>query len=101
MSSTSVRWAPCPGTRGKRGGRPCPACRRGCSIVLDVRHLRTEGEEVLRIRPRYNPEVNGYWMCDEGRFEAYPRRGRGAFEGPLLRRGGGGGAVGGGEGGGA
>lgn len=65
----------------------CPACSRGCSIVLDVRHLREGGQEVLRIRPRYNPEVNGYWMCDEGRFEAYPRRGRSAFEAPLVRRG--------------
>jgi NADH-quinone oxidoreductase subunit G len=64
----------------------CPACSRGCSIVTDVRHLRTGGEEVLRIRPRHNPEVNGYWMCDEGRFEAYPRRGRGALETPLIRR---------------
>jgi NADH-quinone oxidoreductase subunit G len=65
----------------------CPACSRGCSILLDVRHLREGGQEVLRIRPRYNPEVNGYWMCDEGRFEAYPRQGRGHFEAPLLRRG--------------
>jgi NADH-quinone oxidoreductase subunit G len=65
----------------------CPACSRGCSILFDVRHLREGGQEVLRIRPRYNPEVNGYWMCDEGRFEAYPRQGRGCFETPLLRRG--------------
>ena len=65
----------------------CPACSRGCSILLDVRHLREGGQEVLRIRPRYNPEVNGYWICDEGRFGAYPRQGRGRFEAPLLRRG--------------
>ncbi|MFQ5882775.1 MAG: molybdopterin-dependent oxidoreductase, partial [Candidatus Methylomirabilales bacterium] len=65
----------------------CPACSRGCSILLDVRHLREGGQEVLRVHPRYNPEVNGYWICDEGRFEAYPRRGRAAFDSPLLRRG--------------
>lgn len=65
----------------------CPACSRGCSIVLDVRHVREGGEEVLRVRPRFNPEVNGYWMCDEGRFEAYPRRGQTALQTPLVRRG--------------
>jgi NADH-quinone oxidoreductase subunit G len=65
----------------------CPACSRGCSVVLDVRHVREGGEEVLRVRPRYNPDVNGYWMCDEGRFDAYPRRGRTALKDPLMRRG--------------
>ena len=65
----------------------CPACSRGCGIVLDVRHVREGGEEVLRVRPRFNPEVNGYWMCDEGRFEAYPRRGQTALQTPLVRRG--------------
>ncbi|MFB3074761.1 MAG: 2Fe-2S iron-sulfur cluster-binding protein [Candidatus Methylomirabilales bacterium] len=65
----------------------CPACSRGCGIVLDVRHVREGGEEVLRVRPRFNPEVNGYWMCDEGRFEAYPRRGQTALQAPLVRRG--------------
>lgn len=64
----------------------CPACSRGCSIVLDVRHMREGGEEVLRIRPRYNPEVNGYWMCDEGRFDAYLRRGDAGFKAPLVLR---------------
>lgn len=65
----------------------CPACSQGCGIVLDVRHVREGGEEVLRVRPRFNPEVNGYWMCDEGRFEAYPRRGQTALQTPLVRRG--------------
>jgi predicted molibdopterin-dependent oxidoreductase YjgC len=34
---------------------------------VDVRH-RQRGEELLRIRPRENPAVNRWWMCDEGRF---------------------------------
>jgi NADH-quinone oxidoreductase subunit G len=65
----------------------CPACSRGCSVVLDVRHLREGGEEVLRVRPRYNPEVNGYWMCDDGRFDAIPRRGQTVLKAPRIRRG--------------
>ncbi len=41
----------------------CTTCSRGCSVVLDHR----DGK-IFRIRPRHNPEVNGYWMCDEGRL---------------------------------
>jgi NADH-quinone oxidoreductase subunit G len=42
----------------------CAECSRGCSITVEV--LR--GGEVKRFRPRYNQDVNGYWMCDTGRF---------------------------------
>lgn len=45
----------------------CPLCSAGCNVHLDVRH-RQQGEELLRIRPRENPAVNRWWMCDEGRF---------------------------------
>jgi NADH-quinone oxidoreductase subunit G len=41
----------------------CTTCSRGCSITIDHR----DGK-VYRLRPRYNPDVNGYWMCDEGRL---------------------------------
>ena len=42
----------------------CGECSRGCSTTVEV--LRKGA--VKRIRPRVNPAVNGYWMCDEGRF---------------------------------
>jgi len=45
----------------------CPLCSNGCNLTLDVRY-RQRGEELLRIRPRENPAVNRWWMCDEGRF---------------------------------
>jgi len=47
----------------------CGLCSQGCNVILDVR-CRQQGEELLRIRPRENPEVNRWWMCDEGRFGA-------------------------------
>ncbi len=87
LTSKPYRFKSRPWDLVRRVESVCPACSRGCSIVLDVRHLREGGEEVLRIRPRYNPEVNGYWMCDEGRFDAYPRKGQGAFKTPIVRRG--------------
>jgi NADH-quinone oxidoreductase subunit G len=42
----------------------CGECSRGCSITVEV--LR--GGPVKRFRPRENPKVNGWWMCDTGRF---------------------------------
>lgn len=41
----------------------CTGCAKGCNVHLD--HFRNE---VQRYRPRYNPEVNDYWMCDAGRL---------------------------------
>jgi NADH-quinone oxidoreductase subunit G len=40
----------------------CGGCERGCSI--DIYHHRGR---IYRFKPRYNPDVNSYWMCDEGR----------------------------------
>lgn len=87
LTSKGYRFKSRPWDLVKHVESTCPACSRGCSIVLDVRHLREGGEEVLRVRPRFNPEVNGYWMCDEGRFDAYPRRGQTALHAPLVRQG--------------
>ncbi|MDA1263714.1 MAG: 2Fe-2S iron-sulfur cluster-binding protein [Planctomycetota bacterium] len=59
----------------------CPGCSRGCSTTVEV--LRKG--EVKRVRPRENAAVNGWWMCDEGRFgfDAVNREGR--LAGALLR----------------
>lgn len=40
----------------------CTGCSTGCSVKV---YYNEEG--AWRVRPRPNPEVNGYWMCDEGR----------------------------------
>ena len=40
----------------------CGGCERGCSI--DIHHNRGR---IYRYKPRHNPDVNSYWMCDEGR----------------------------------
>lgn len=41
----------------------CTGCSRGCNILVD-----TFRGKVVRIRPRYNKDVNGHWICDKGRF---------------------------------
>jgi NADH-quinone oxidoreductase subunit G len=42
----------------------CPGCATGCNI-----EVHTSRGKIRRLVPRENPEVNKFWMCDEGRFE--------------------------------
>ena len=28
-----------------------------------------KGARLIRMTPRFNPDVNSYWMCDIGRFD--------------------------------
>ncbi|MBI3554366.1 MAG: (2Fe-2S)-binding protein [Elusimicrobia bacterium] len=49
----------------------CPGCSRGCSTSVHTnteRPWHNDGRRVARIKPRHNPEVNGWWICDDGRF---------------------------------
>ncbi len=49
----------------------CPGCSRGCSISVHSNTSRpwhNDGCRVARLKPRYNPAVNGFWICDEGRY---------------------------------
>jgi NADH-quinone oxidoreductase subunit G len=41
----------------------CPDCSTGCSIDLD-----TNKSIVYRLRPRFNPQAQGHFMCDDGRL---------------------------------
>ncbi len=49
----------------------CPGCSTGCNIYIDANETKPyldHGRRVFRLKPRYNPHVNAYWMCDEGRY---------------------------------
>ena len=41
----------------------CQGCSTGCNISAGERY-----GELRRIENRYNPDVNGYFLCDRGRF---------------------------------
>ena len=41
----------------------CPGCATGCNVRVDH-----EAGRIYRLKPRRNAEVNGSWMCDEGRL---------------------------------
>ena len=47
----------------------CPGCSRGCNIEIHYNERfnpRYHDKRVQRLKPRYNPDVNGFWMCDDG-----------------------------------
>jgi len=55
----------------EKGRTVCPRCSRGCNIVIHaVRGYPLPGRQrrIYRIVPAENPEVNGYWICDFGRY---------------------------------
>ncbi len=46
----------------------CDGCSRGCSINVDHNREKYKDDIVYRYRPKYNKEVNGYFICDYGRL---------------------------------
>lgn len=41
----------------------CSGCSTGCAIRVD-----SNQDRIYRIKPRENPHVNQWWMCDDGRY---------------------------------
>jgi NADH-quinone oxidoreductase subunit G len=59
----------------------CTGCSQGCNVGLETRQ-----NTVVRLRPRANPDVNAYFMCDHGRlYYRWMNRGD-RIEAPLVRR---------------
>jgi NADH-quinone oxidoreductase subunit G len=48
----------------------CTQCEKGCNTTawLKAKPEWAKGARLARMTPRFNPDVNGYWMCDIGRF---------------------------------
>ena len=67
----------------------CTLCSRGCntSAWLKAKPEWAKGSRLIRMTPRFNPDVNGYWMCDIGRFDYHWVEGDTRLRRPLLRRG--------------
>lgn len=60
----------------------CVGCSRGCNTEVWVRN-----NEILRLTPRYNEDVNSYWMCDKGRLETFKNVNAGnRIDGTFIRR---------------
>jgi len=42
----------------------CSGCSKGCNVYV---HHKNE-KHIYRLKPRYNKDINEWWMCDEGRL---------------------------------
>lgn len=68
----------------------CPGCSTGCNIAVHTNTERTHhahGRRVVRLKPRYNPEVNQWWMCDLGRYSFKSVDDPSRLTAPMLRQG--------------
>jgi NADH-quinone oxidoreductase subunit G len=46
----------------------CHGCSKGCNITIDHNREKYKDDIIYRFRPLLNEQVNGYFMCDEGRM---------------------------------
>jgi NADH-quinone oxidoreductase subunit G len=59
----------------------CADCSTGCSVTVD-----SNKNIVYRLRPRLNPQAQGYFMCDEGRLGFHYVKSAERFRQPQVRR---------------
>jgi NADH-quinone oxidoreductase subunit G len=60
----------------------CTHCAVGCNTIPGERY-----GTIRRVRTRYNGEVNGYFLCDRGRYGYEFVNGAGRLRQPLVRAG--------------
>jgi len=67
----------------------CTLCSKGCntSSWLKAKPEWARGSRLIRMTPRFNPDVNNYWMCDIGRFGYHWVEGETRLRRPMMRRG--------------
>ena len=65
----------------------CTLCSKGCStsVWLRAKPEWAKGPRIVRVTPRFNPDVNEYWMCDIGRFGYHFVEADDRLRTPMLR----------------
>ena len=65
----------------------CTLCAKGCNTTawIKAKPEWAKGSQLIRFTPRFNPDVNGYWMCDIGRFDYHWIEGDDRLRKPLAR----------------
>jgi len=46
----------------------CHGCSKGCNITIDHNREKDQDDLIYRFRPLLNEQINGYFICDEGRL---------------------------------
>ena len=69
------------------GDTICTFCSKGCNTTVWIKAKPewARGAQMARVTPRFNPEVNSYWMCDIGRFDYHWVEGDRRLVQPLVR----------------
>ena len=63
----------------------CNGCSKGCNIHVDHRKEKYQDDQVYRFRPKINKQVNGWFICDEGRL-SYHKENENRFITPILNK---------------
>ena len=65
----------------------CTLCEKGCNTTawIKAKPEWAKGAQLIRTTPRFNPDVNSYWMCDIGRFDYRWIEGDQRLQRPLVR----------------
>jgi NADH-quinone oxidoreductase subunit G len=58
----------------------CPNCTQGCNVTMETRE-----NQVVRMRPRPNENVNAFFMCDWGRLNYRWMNEKNRAEHPMVR----------------
>ena len=67
----------------------CPGCSRGCNIEVHFNERFNpcyHDQRVHCLKPRYNEEVNSFWMCDAGRYAYHSIDAPNRLKAPMLKR---------------
>src|SRR6187549_877008 len=65
----------------------CTLCSKGCNTTawIKAKPEWAKGARLVRMTPRLNHDVNGYWMCDIGRFQYHWIESEERLRKPLLK----------------
>src|SRR3982751_6333252 len=66
----------------------CPNCTQGCNVIMETRE-----NQLVRMRPRPNEDVNAFFMCDWGRLHYRWMNEKDRVEQPMVQNGRGGGTA--------
>ena len=66
-----------------RSASVCPNCSQGCNMIVETRD-----NQVVRLRPRPNDDVNKFFMCDHGRLNYRWMNRADRVDAPMVRQGG-------------
>ena len=59
----------------------CPNCTQGCNVIMETRE-----NQLVRMKPRTNENVNAFFMCDWGRLNYRWMNEKNRAEVPMVRR---------------